>query len=289
MSDGSEADQNAALEDQLALEVGSMMSDVGSDKETGEGDQHVNTKKRVTAKNMTMGDYVDFAHRMMSVGPMQSWGDTEKKLLKIFACLRKPGGPSKAKKKKTKWGLKDTYQDYVANKVINYGRTIYGGKSDHEQKLIAFVDNLPDPQFLVNPAWKIQSFDPHLQTPVEILHVVLLGFIKYFWRDAMSHLNEGSKALLVTRLSSISVNGLGCSKLCGKTLVQYSGSLTGRDFCAIVHITPFVLYGLVPAECYDAWIALSTLVPLIWQPEINDLEKYLVSTNKSHMLRICAY
>ena len=61
--------------------------------------------------------------------------------------------------------------------------------------------------------------------------------------------------------------------------MQYAGSLTGRDFCAILfsQIAMFILYELIPAECYDAWLALSALVPLIWMPEIEDLEKYLVS------------
>lgn len=35
----------------------------------------------------------------------------------------------------------------------------------------------------------LEGLDPHQDTPVEILHVVLLGYIKYFWRDAISRLN----------------------------------------------------------------------------------------------------
>ena len=107
--------------------------------------------------------------------------------------------------------------------------------------------------------------------------MVLLGFLKYFWRDAVSRLKPDAKSILIVRISSLDTSGLGLPPLSGKTLVQYAGSLTGRDFRAISQIAPFVLYELIPAECFQAWLALSALVPLIWMPEIDNLEKYLVS------------
>jgi hypothetical protein len=125
----------------------------------------------------------------------------------------------------------------------------------------------------------LQGLDPHSDTPVEILHTVLLGFIKYFWRDVVQNqLKSGSikKALLETRLSSFDVSGLGINKLSGHTLVHYAGSLTGRDFRAIAQVAPFVLYDLVPEACYTTWIALSNLIPLIWQPTINNIDDHSV-------------
>jgi len=122
-----------------------------------------------------------------------------------------------------------------------------------------------------------QGLDPHQDTPVEILHVVLLGFVKYFWRDLIQNqINDDQKRLLSVRLNSIDVNGLGISRLAGETLVNYAGSLTGRDFRAIAQVAPFVIYDMVPADVFDAWVALSTLVPLLWQPVINDIQAYSV-------------
>lgn len=71
---------------------------------------------------------------------------------------------------------------------------------------------------------------PHQDTPIEILHVVLLGFVKYLWRDLVQlqlKNKDDKKTLLATRLSSFDTSGLGISPLAGNTLVQYSGSLTG--------------------------------------------------------------
>lgn len=75
--------------------------------------------------------------------------------------------------------------------------------------------------------------DPYLDTPVEILYVVLLGFVKYFWRDVIAWQNTDQKAVLIAHLCSLDVFGLGSSKLVEQTLVQYSSSLTDRDFWVI--------------------------------------------------------
>ena len=126
----------------------------------------------------------------------------------------------------------------------------------------------------------LEGLDPHQDTPVEILHVVLLGFIKYFWRDLIQNQlknKDDKKDILIQCLSSFNISGLNLSPLNGKTLVQYAGSLTGCDFRAISQVAPFVIYDLVPPECYDAWVALSKLVPLIWQPAIKNIDEHIVS------------
>lgn len=128
--------------------------------------------------------------------------------------------------------------------------------------------------------WSVSGLDAHADTPVKILHVVLLGFIKYFWRDVIRNQlgdKAANKAKLIARLNSLDVSGLNISPVAGRTLVNYSGSLVGLDFCVIAQVAPFVLYDLVDPACYDAWVALSKLVPLIWQAEIGNIEAYTVS------------
>ncbi len=123
------------------------------------------------------------------------------------------------------------------------------------------------------------DFDPHSDTPVEILHVILLGFVKYLWRDSVGRLKDPEKAILATRLSSFDVSGLGFPPLSGKTLVTYAGSLVGRDFRAVAQAAPFVLHDFnsIPEEVIKVWVALSHLVPLVWQPEIKNITAHLVS------------
>jgi hypothetical protein len=110
------------------------------------------------------------------------------------------------------------------------------------------------------------------------LHTILLGFIKYFWRDVVQNQVKAgpNRTLLEIRLSSVDVAALGTSKISGKTLVNYAGSLTGCDFQIIAQVAPFVLVGIVLDHSYKAWISLSHLVSLVWQSTIPDIDEYLV-------------
>ncbi|KAF9060812.1 hypothetical protein BDP27DRAFT_1491210 [Rhodocollybia butyracea] len=137
------------------------------------------------------------------------------------------------------------------------------------------------PPDTMSPVWRLRGLDPHSDTPVEILHVILLGFVKYLWRDAIENQikkNPEKQKELIIRLSSLDVDGLGLdSKLAGATLVNHYGSLTGSDFRKVAQVAPFILKDFVSADCYATWVALSKLIPLIWQPEILELKSYLTT------------
>jgi hypothetical protein len=111
---------------------------------------------------------------------------------------------------------------------------------------------------------------------VEILHVFLLGIVKYMWRDAVSRLTPAERHLLKIRLLSLDVHGLGLSQLKAQTLVQYARSLTGSDFRAIAQVGVLVLFDLLPPGLVTMWAALGHLAPLIYQSRIKDLTVYLV-------------
>ncbi|KAI9065031.1 hypothetical protein FKP32DRAFT_1568712, partial [Trametes sanguinea] len=149
-------------------------------------------------------------------------------------------------------------------------------KSERQRRYLQQVRREMPPN-LFNPTLLCTEFEPNADSPFEALHVVLLGVVKYWWRDACARQDQQGKATLIARLSSIDVSGLGISPLRGHTLVHYAGSLVGRDFRAVVQVAPSVLQGLVPQPAYEAWLALSRLAPLIFQPEIENLKVYEVS------------
>jgi hypothetical protein len=221
--------------------------------------------------------------------------ETTAQLKSMFEEASTLDSKTKVQSMRTESGIKDTHQMFFLEKLFKS----YKGKRGRESKQAALDTELGSlPDIITSPVWRIKGavhialslsiltqtlasgLDPHRDTPVEILHVVLLGFVKYLWRDLVQNQlgnNDAKKSLLATRLTSFDVSGLGISPLAGQTLVQYSGSLTGRDFRALAQAAPFVAYDLVSKDCLDTWVALSKLIPLIWQPEIADIDAHCVS------------
>ncbi|TFK70456.1 hypothetical protein BDN72DRAFT_838978 [Pluteus cervinus] len=192
------------------------------------------------------------------------------------------GAPTTAGTKMTDTGVKDKYFMYFADKLEaacqdakEYQKVNPSGtSSNYIAKTIEDLwKQMPDNLF--SPSLRLDGFDPNSDTPVEILHVILLGFVKYFWRDAVSRQNQENKELLKARINSFNTCGLGLTKPRGSTLVQYAGSLTGRDFRLVLQLAPAVLIDLVPSEAYSAWLSLCRLAPLAFQPEISNLPHYL--------------
>ncbi|KAI5985257.1 hypothetical protein EDD15DRAFT_2511676 [Pisolithus albus] len=224
----------------------------------------------------TMQDLVDRARRFLGTNTPRTRIDTTEKLRSMFLEVTSGLGKVRYAKMKTETGIKDTYMDVFVERIFKLVKGLHAGTDKHTEAVNAVTQGRPVEQFM-SPVWRIKGLDPHQDTPVEILHVILLGFVKYFWRDAMSRLNEVQKAELQVRLASFDVTGLGIPPLAGHTLVQYAGSLTGRDFRAISQAAPFVLHDLVPRPCFEAFLALSALIPLVWKPCIENIEEHLAT------------
>ncbi|KAJ7885666.1 hypothetical protein B0H14DRAFT_3431620 [Mycena olivaceomarginata] len=226
----------------------------------------------------------------VKIGKLRTKEETTKKLRTYFDEAATLNTKTKVKNMRTASGIKDTFQMVFLEKLFNSYKN-KRGKEERQAALDAQRQKLP--KDITSPVWRIQGLDPHHDTPVEILHVVLLGFVKYMWRDLVQNqlqTKDDVKSLLETRLNSFDVSGLGISPLAGHTLVQYSGSLVGRDFRTIAQAAPFVVYDLVSKDCLATWVALSKLIPLIWQPSIKDIDAHiaLLTAEINHFLACAA-
>ncbi|KAJ7705289.1 hypothetical protein B0H17DRAFT_1156769 [Mycena rosella] len=155
--------------------------------------------------------------------------------LKEFMTLKHAiGAPSAVDDMATDSGSKDKYFHHFLEKLQAAASKLRDEQKERDpgpseagiSKAEELHAEMPDNIF--NPVLSIlkpPDFDANADTPVEILHVILLGVVKYWWRDAVSRQNSKGKEELKARLSSVNVAGLKTPPIRGNTYVQYAGSL----------------------------------------------------------------
>ncbi|KDQ53774.1 hypothetical protein JAAARDRAFT_209796 [Jaapia argillacea MUCL 33604] len=200
----------------------------------------------------------------LKIGDPRSKADTRMALEEQLQEILK-AAPSNTATLATNSGVKDKYFQYFAEQLSEYCASLKNqpiGKPRIPRNVI--IEKLKrcethsPRRFLTQACLWVVYFDPNCDTPVEILHVVLLGFVKYFWRDAVSRQNAAGKELLKLHISSFDTLGLDSPRARGHTL-----------------LAPAVLQGMIPDNHYEAWLALCRLAPIIFQPTINNLPVYL--------------
>ncbi|KAF9000376.1 hypothetical protein BDZ89DRAFT_1121660 [Hymenopellis radicata] len=217
---------------------------------------------RVCTASKGAAKETDRLREFMSVGDTRT---TESTIAGIEAQLAEilRGAPSNASTFATASGVKDKYFQHFADILSEACAEIKEKRAQNpamqgdaylKETLKKLRDSFPADMF--NPLLYVHDLNVNSDSPVEILHVILLGFVKYFWRDAVSRQTNETKRILKARINAFNVDGLGITKPRGHTLVH-------------------ILQGLVPEPAYEAWLALSRLGPLAFQPIITDKTKYL--------------
>ncbi|QRV78666.1 glutamate receptor 3,4 [Ceratobasidium sp. AG-Ba] len=131
------------------------------------------------------------------------------------------------------------------------------------------------PTLRMNPLLQMKDFDVHKDTPIEILHTVLLGAVKYYWRFTVKHLDKERFRIFKTRFESLPVTGLNMkTSRVPEYICRYPGSLVGNHFRFVVQLAPFALRGLVPSDLFRVWLLLGRLTVMLWYTKIPDIDKY---------------
>ncbi|KAI9346096.1 hypothetical protein DFJ73DRAFT_626434 [Zopfochytrium polystomum] len=117
-------------------------------------------------------------------------------------------------------------------------------------------------------------FDLSLDCPVEILHTVNLGVVKYCMQETIRSLNDAKKQELKARIEGVDNSGFSIPFRGHEMVVKYVGSLNGKDFKNFAQISVFALRGLVPANVQTLWASLAALVVIINGGEIRNIENY---------------
>ncbi|KAI0778011.1 hypothetical protein BD413DRAFT_683781 [Trametes elegans] len=190
------------------------------------------------------------------------------------ACL---GVEKHVRKKQTDTGVKDPYTEHAITDLLKRART---QKADHPERtskeiqrdLLEWVDKHVDAVY--NPFLTMPGLDPTQDTPVEILHTVLLGVIKYAWHWTHTSWSPAQKTTYMQRLQATSTNGLSIHAIRASYIIQYANSLIGRQLKTVAQTTAFHVHDMLPPEKFQLWLAIGEMTSLIWFPEIQDQETY---------------
>ncbi|KAJ7773784.1 hypothetical protein B0H14DRAFT_2538938 [Mycena olivaceomarginata] len=215
----------------------------------------------------------DGYHALFEAGVPRSKAQILEELQKQvkLACA---GVSKPVKASQTDTGVKDTYTQFWIDGLITRFQQMKKDEPDRsieeiQEELIQWTVDNRDKLYSPFLTMKV-GFD----TPIEILHTILLGIIKYIWHVTHSPWSTEAKQTYATRLQSTNMDGLSIHAIRSAYIMQYAGSLIGRQFKTIAQTNIFHLRGLVSDNQFMAWKAAGELAALMWVTEIRDLAEY---------------
>ncbi|KAF9445760.1 hypothetical protein P691DRAFT_795296 [Macrolepiota fuliginosa MF-IS2] len=128
--------------------------------------------------------------------------------------------------------------------------------------------------YLLSDDWDIAQ-----DTPVELLHTVLLGVV-----------NPDNKKKYTIQLQATNKTGLSVGSFQASYIMQYTNSLIGQQLKILVQVNIFHVYDLIDENVLALTRAIGELTALLWFPEIHHMDTYIldVQTAVANVLNIAA-
>ncbi|KAK7448124.1 hypothetical protein VKT23_013883 [Stygiomarasmius scandens] len=179
--------------------------------------------------------------------------------------------------RQTRTGTKDAYTQYWIDNLINRFKAMKVSDpsltaNEIQENLMEWVAANSDK--IYSSFLTTKGFDPAKDTPVEILHTILLGVVKYIWYYSHSKWKPAQKQLYAHRLQATDIQGLSINPIQAEYIINYANSLVGRQLKTIVQTALFHLYDLVDEPNLQAWKAIGSLAALLWHVQIEDMDQY---------------
>ncbi|KZT46459.1 hypothetical protein CALCODRAFT_419414, partial [Calocera cornea HHB12733] len=225
---------------------------------------------------------------LFTVGEPRTVMETKQAVQQMLTMASTVGQLSKADALKRQLGVADK----VAEPVLSALRRLSSNNKAPKKRLQEQLTDLLESRggyLAMNTLLSLQYLDVHRQTPVESLHTMLLGNVKYMWTWTCHALSptgtrdddtphrpvEGTPmAVLEMRLNCLSRSGLEGIELHPSYICKYKRALNGKYFRALVQLMPFVVWDLLSPDAVEAWVLLGLAFSLIWTYNIQDKDAH---------------
>ncbi|KAF8147962.1 hypothetical protein K438DRAFT_1625825, partial [Mycena galopus ATCC 62051] len=176
----------------------------------------------------------------------------------------------------TQTGVKDVYTQYWIDIILARATQMRRedadiSDADIKNELIEWMRD--NGEKLFSP-FLTQGFDPAADNPIELLHTILLGAVKYIWHISHTPWSAETNKTYSMRLQATDTDGLSINAIRANYIMQYAGSLISRQFKTVVQTAIFHVHDLVTEDQFIAWKAVGELSALLLVPEIRDLVEY---------------
>ncbi|KAJ7827162.1 hypothetical protein B0H14DRAFT_3721679 [Mycena olivaceomarginata] len=211
----------------------------------------------------------DEGYHSMHYAGVPRFAAQTKHTLEEQICLAMYGVEAPITRLQTATGVKDKVAQYWIDILLQKSREMKsnspGRTADSiKEELETWLSEQPGDK--VNPLLDIAGLDPNRDTPVEILHTILLGIVKYVWYTLHSGWSEAQRDLFVIRLQSTDIGAA--------YMMQYRNGLIGKHFKTLMQTMLFHVHDLVSPELFTLVKAVSELGAMLWVHEIDNIAKY---------------
>ncbi|KAH9847978.1 hypothetical protein C2E23DRAFT_740580 [Lenzites betulinus] len=191
-----------------------------------------------------------------------------------LACL---GVEKTVRTHQTDTGIKDPYTEHAISELIRRAREEKKAhprrtREDIQAELLVWVK--ANEEAVYNPFLTMPGLDPTQDTPVEILHTILLGVVKYAWHSTHTSWTPAQKATYAHRLQATTTDGLFIHAIRANYIIKYANSLIRRQLKTLAQTTAFHAHDMLPPAQFKLWLAIGEMASLIWFPEIHDMKTY---------------
>ncbi|KAI9097112.1 hypothetical protein DFS34DRAFT_594311 [Phlyctochytrium arcticum] len=127
---------------------------------------------------MVTGDLksADNIIRFTSRGPRRNWAEMRTQVVGHLQKACVPRKQRELRSMQSSQGVKGTYAEETITKLIKIAST------ENESSASAKKQALGTDEELINPIFRLKGFHGHLDTPVDLLHTVSLGVLKWLYR-----------------------------------------------------------------------------------------------------------